>query len=56
MVTSDGLMYEHFRFEQGKAFAGGNAQLVEKCFNVSGPQVLSNGSTCRDQSSPVRTG
>jgi len=40
MVTPDGLLREHFRFEVGKAYAGGNAQLVEKCFDVSGPQVL----------------
>ena len=40
MATSDGLLREHFRYEEGKAFAGGNAQMVEKCFNVSGPQVI----------------
>jgi len=40
MATSDGLMRETFRYTPGHAYAGGNAAMVEKCFNVSGPQVL----------------
>ena len=40
MASKDGLLREHFRFEEGKIFAGGNARLVEKCFNVSGNQML----------------
>jgi hypothetical protein len=35
-----GLLREGFRFEQGKAFAGGTARLVEKCFGVDGSSIL----------------
>jgi len=40
IATADGMMREHFRFEDGGMFAGGNARLVEKAFGIQGAEVL----------------
>jgi len=40
IVTGDGMLREAHKFEEGKAYAGGNANMVEKLFGVSGLRVL----------------
>ena len=34
------MLREGHEFVEGRAYAGGNAKLVERCFGVTGPQVL----------------
>ena len=42
IATSDGYLREDFEFRMGKsnAFAGGHARLLERCFGLSGSQLL----------------
>jgi len=40
IATADGMLREGARFEEGRAYAGGNAQAIERCFGHSGPQML----------------
>jgi HAD superfamily 5'-nucleotidase-like hydrolase len=42
IATSEGYLREGFEFREGKnnAFAGGHARLLERCFSLSGSQVL----------------
>ena len=40
IATPDGMLRESYKFEEGKQFAGGYATLVEKCFGISGPEML----------------
>jgi len=40
IVSDDGMLREAHKFDGGKAYAGGNANMVEKLFGVSGPRVL----------------
>ncbi len=40
IATDEGLFREHFRFEQGRRFAGGNAAMLEKAFKLEGEDIL----------------
>eukprot|EP00967_Tisochrysis_lutea_P065732 scaffold85535_cov37-Tisochrysis_lutea.AAC.2 len=40
LATEDGYLRQHFRFEEGKIFAGGNARMLQKCFQVTGEEIL----------------
>lgn len=40
IATDDGMLREAPSFERGRAYAGGNAKLVERCLGASGSKVL----------------
>ena len=40
IATTDGMMREAYSLKVGRLYAGGNAQLVEKCLNASGPRMM----------------
>ena len=40
IATSDGFLREGFAFREGQAYAGGNAKLIERCFSITGPEML----------------
>ena len=40
IATADGFLREDHKYRLGRAYAGGNAVLVQRCFKVSGPEML----------------
>ena len=38
--VTEGYLREHFRYEEGKTFAGGDARMLQKCFRVTGEEIL----------------
>ena len=40
IATADGFLREDHKYRLGRAYAGGNAVLVQRCFQVSGPEML----------------